>query len=217
MAWLIYCYIDDLAALEQQLDEFKAAGTISQTERLNIFKEEVDRILSAICTLQPDYAEATFGEQAATYFYEAAELSAMGHYAQAQQLLESANHLKEAVTFCGMSIRVEEAQNQGLKVKTYAQHFENGKENWDWSKKAVCAVKACPTRPDKVKVGPCNVCRKCQKIFDKGQKPKPVYKVVSIMDQITDTMRDFNHRYEADKAKQKVAKAKRDEDLARSA
>lgn len=53
----------------------------------------------------------------------------------------------------------------------------SGKEGWRW-KEGVCAVEVCPTRPGKVKVGPCSVCEKCQAIFDHGNDPSEIYGVI---------------------------------------
>lgn len=177
----IESYIDDLADLEEQLDALRADGDIDETDRLVIFKEEVDRILTAICTLEPAYAEDTFGTKAAPCFAEAGQLYALGQGELASRALAEAHLLKEVVTFCGMSLTVEQAQQQkGLKVNDFLSLLEKGRENWKW-KKGICQVKECPSRPAKTEVGPCSVCRKCQKIFDKGEQPKDVYKVTGIL------------------------------------
>ena len=42
-------------------------------------------------------------------------------------------------------------------------------ENWTW-KKGVCRVKRCGS-PKPTEVGPCNVCKNCQHLFDSGQDP----------------------------------------------
>lgn len=163
-------YIDSLASLEHQLDQLTKRNQISYRERTQIFKGEVDRILSAICTLEPSYAEDTFGKQAAVYFYQAARLEAQGHTAQAQQVLEQAQYVKQTITFCGMSISVEKAKEMGLEVNSYGDLVQKGKESWKW-KQGVCVVQSCPTRPGKTEVGPCSVCKKCQLKFDKGKDP----------------------------------------------
>ena len=46
----------------------------------------------------------------------------------------------------------------------------NEKSTWKW-KNGVCRVEACPTRPGKTKIGPCDVCSRCQSKFDKGIDP----------------------------------------------
>jgi len=170
----IECYIDGLASLESQLDGMVKSGKISYSDRTELFKGEVERILTAICTLNPGYAEDTFGKAAAPYFHEASLMEAAGDTRGAQDLLAETKYLREIVTFCGVSISVEEAQKQGLKVNSFSQLMEMGKNFWKW-KEGMCVVKQCPTRPRKVEVGPCSVCHGCQDLFDKGKDPAYVY------------------------------------------
>ena len=170
-------FVGDLAKLEEQLDILQRNG-MTANERNIIFKEEVDRILTAICTLEPNYATDTYGKKAEKYFYEAAVLVSRGETGLAQQLLDSTSHLKQTVTFCGMSISLEVAKGMGLSVNSYGEAVEKGKESWQW-KSGVCQVKSCPTRPGKTTVGPCSVCKGCQARFDKGINPtasKPIPK-----------------------------------------
>ena len=44
-----------------------------------------------------------------------------------------------------------------------------GKSSWQW-KQGVCQVKSCPS-PKPTEVGPCHVCRRCQREFDLGHDP----------------------------------------------
>lgn len=166
----IHMYIDDLANLEQQLHLGAQTGRISRNEQVQIFQAEVDRILSAICVLEPEYAEDTFGVAAAGHFQFAADLVARGDTVNAQRVLEQAQQLKETIIFCGMTITVEEAKRAGLTVNSFGDLIEKGKNSWKW-KQGVCRVESCPTRPTKTKVGPCSVCARCQAIFDKGDDP----------------------------------------------
>lgn len=48
------------------------------------------------------------------------------------------------------------------------------KEDWKW-KSGVCRIVKCPTRPGPTQVGPCAVCRGCQRLFDTGRDPLQVY------------------------------------------
>lgn len=166
----IECYIENLANLEKQLDEMLDSGVVTRQERDNIFKEEIERILSAICTLQPEYAEDTFGRLSTPIFERAALLAAQGRVVEADQLIQDNNHLKDVITFCGMTISVEKAQEMGLQVNSFGELIEKGKNSWKW-KRGVCRVPVCPTRPSKTEVGPCSVCRSCQAKFDKGKDP----------------------------------------------
>lgn len=45
---------------------------------------------------------------------------------------------------------------------------------WIW-KKGYCRTDNCPTRPKQTIVGPCDVCRDCQGIYDTGSNPTSVY------------------------------------------
>ena len=165
----ILCFVDDLAKLEAQLDGWREEGKMSFAERNQTLGEEIMRILNAICTLDPGYAEDTFGSRSASVFHEAALLSAQGRHQEAAILLEENEYLKETVTFCGMALSVDKAKEMGLEVNSFGQLVEKGKESWKW-KQGVCQVKACPS-PKPTEVGPCSVCRHCQREFDEGRDP----------------------------------------------
>jgi hypothetical protein len=166
----IELYTGKLADLEEQLDGLVGNGKISYEERMTVFKGEVRRILRAICRLEPAYAEATFGRRAAPLYHEAALLEAQGRRVEADGLLAENSHLEGPVTFCGVTMSVEQAKQLGLKVNGVGELVDEGKKNWKW-KKGVCQVKTCSTRPGKTEVGPCSVCRNCQRKFDKGLDP----------------------------------------------
>jgi hypothetical protein len=51
----------------------------------------------------------------------------------------------------------------------------NNKAKWKWSR-GLCLIGNCPTRPGKTMVGPCSVCWKCQKKFDRGEKLEGIIK-----------------------------------------
>jgi hypothetical protein len=166
----IVCFTDDLAKLEQQLDGYVERGQMTPKERIDNLYGEINRILAAICTLEPNYAVATYGEKAAPAFEAAAIAVARGNPALAQRILSDTIHLREEVSFCGGSISVEKADELGLEVNSYSKLVKKGRESWKW-KKGVCVVKTCETRPGETKVGPCSVCEKCQAKFDDGDDP----------------------------------------------
>jgi hypothetical protein len=156
--------------LEKQLDDQVRRG-LSPKERTDIFHGEVIRILNTICSLDPEYAEATFGKQSVPIFQEAAAFIAQGNVQAAQELVTSKQYLMNTVTFCGASISVDKAKELGLEVNSFGDLVDKGKEKWK-VKKGKCVVSTCPTRPGEVLVGPCNVCMdRCQKIYDKGGDP----------------------------------------------
>lgn len=159
-------HIDKLASLENHL----ARTDIDSEERQKLFAQEVDRILTAVCTISPDYATDTYGSKMAEVFYRASDLVASGRTAQAEQLLLDNNQLKEDVTFCGMKISFDDAKAEGLQNSSFSQNLKDSKESWTW-KQGVCRVPKCPTRPKPTDIGPCQVCRGCQAKFDKGEDP----------------------------------------------
>ncbi|HSX07891.1 MAG TPA: hypothetical protein VLG11_03265 [Candidatus Saccharimonadales bacterium] len=58
---------------------------------------------------------------------------------------------------------------------------ENDRSNWK-EKIDICIVKNCPTRPGKVKVGPCRVCiGRCQEIYDKGGDPTKGLRLAEVL------------------------------------
>jgi hypothetical protein len=77
---------------------------------------------------------------------------------------------------CGGAIRTQEdGQNGDFDPQaTFDSIFNDGKGeskgSWKW-KQGVCRVKVCPTRPGKTRVGPCEVCVRCQAKFDAGEDP----------------------------------------------
>lgn len=176
----IECFIDDLANLEGQLDDWAQTGRISQNEKGNIFKEEIDRILSAICTLNPDYASDTFGNRSQALFDKVSVLAASGQHGEAAGLLAANSYLKDEVTFCGVTISVEKAQELGLSLTSYGKLLEKGKESWRW-KNGKCRVPNCP-RPKPTKIGPCSVCRTCQHYAEKGANLMTLYKPRKVRD-----------------------------------
>jgi hypothetical protein len=165
----IEAYIADLASLEAELAECVAQGLAPQ-EATQIFHEEVDRILSAICILEPEYALETYGQKMSGIFYQAAHLEARGQHQAAAALIASNNSLKDTITFCGMSISLKEAREMGLPVNDMGDLVDKGKESWKW-KRGICQVSSCQTRPGMTDVGPCSVCRGCQKEFNAGRDP----------------------------------------------
>jgi len=122
----VACYVEGLAKLEEQLDDMLTRGVITSYDQMELYTEEVSRILDAICTLSPDYAEDTFGAQSVPIFEEAGWLAAHGRYSEAQVLLEANSYLKNAVTFCGVTISIKEAQEKGLNVNSFGELIDQG-------------------------------------------------------------------------------------------
>lgn len=159
-------HIERLAKLEEWLNGQVKEG-LSQKEAISIYQAEIHNILRVVCMLSPDYAEATFGKAAAVNYITASNMVAMGQYEQAQNFLEAQGHLERPITFCGMTLSVKEAKELGIPVSETGELIEESVASWEW-KPGVCRVESCKKKTD---VGPCNVCRKCQDMFDAGDDP----------------------------------------------
>lgn len=53
--------------------------------------------------------------------------------------------------------------------EAYGGRSADSKDHWKW-KTGICRVKNCPS-PSPTEVGPCSVCRRCQRLFDLGRDP----------------------------------------------
>lgn len=53
------------------------------------------------------------------------------------------------------------------------------RSKWKW-RRGTCRVETCATRPGKTAVGPCDVCKRCQRVFDKGGDPTKMNWLTSI-------------------------------------
>jgi hypothetical protein len=128
--------------------------------------------------LRDDSIDASvFGAKAEKIVYQARQAFDDGDQMRFM-LLAVAGHEVAVTTACGGGAGGSEDTNsstdKGLEKGEQADKFGgielNEKSTWTW-KKGVCRVESCPTRPGKTKVGPCDVCSRCQHIFDKGIDP----------------------------------------------
>lgn len=170
-----YCYVEELARLTHQLDRRLEEGVITKRQHADTFKEQVGNILRAICVMDPNYAVDCFGKEAQAGFMRASNLTALGDYQEAANVLLQNQSLEQTVSFCGMSLSKEDAERLGVDISSLDSLLKLGKEGWNWSK-GVCRVEGCPTKPGKTDVGPCSVCRGCQHEFDRGNDPTRSYR-----------------------------------------
>jgi hypothetical protein len=67
-----------------------------------------------------------------------------------------------------------DAESQNAEAATSAAQGggKSGEDRskWKW-RKGTCRVETCATRPSKTAIGPCDVCKRCQRVFDKGGDP----------------------------------------------
>lgn len=155
-----YDFVKQNPDILEQLAKLKNDGQLSKKDLYNAAALIDQRLRSG-----KDYQSIT-GENSNYTDYQGHSIS---------QQLESAGRQanEEGKTFsgCGSSISGEESDDplvESLEILGFGNKTE--KKDWKW-KKGICAVKKCPTRPDKTLVGPCSVCKKCQKQFDAGRDP----------------------------------------------
>lgn len=121
-----------------------------------------------------------FGKQAAQQIEETRYRMSIGDVVGAQLALREAVRVA-VISFCGGGSAGRGANKGGSSKnkKSEKSSDENTEdeqdameqnEDWTW-KRGICRVDSCPTRPGKTQVGPCAVCKRCQKMFDKGIDP----------------------------------------------
>ncbi len=116
-----------------------------------------------------------FGAKAEKIIYQARAAYDNGDQLQFM-LLAAVGHEVAVTTACGGGAGGEEnaSTDKSLDKSEKASELTgvelNEQSTWSW-KQGICRVESCPTRPGKTKVGPCDVCRRCQTIFDKGADP----------------------------------------------
>ncbi|MBI2285664.1 hypothetical protein HYU82_02480 [Candidatus Saccharibacteria bacterium] len=198
-------HIQRLAGFEEHLNIVYKQGKLNYSQKQRLIYQERKRIVDEICLLDPSYAKDARGEISAKYFKQAGLAVAAGDDASAINYLESALRSADpdAGVVCGGDgiEQIEDATKQ--EAEQLLLKAKEARKNWKW-KSGVCAVKECPTRPQKVKVGPCSVCRKCQKIFDNGDKPKTVYGALGLLDILLEAFMQSKSEKESEKLKKAI-------------
>jgi hypothetical protein len=111
----------------------------------------------------------------------------------------------DILTGCGGSMKTTKPLMDADPSDVFAAIFgDEGKEGWTW-KKGVCRVDNCPTRPSYTEVGPCDVCRSCQRWFDRKRDPGKLYRGLQVVAKSTVTTKKAeNHKSSVIKLRQKV-------------
>jgi hypothetical protein len=205
--------INKLADFERQLNLRYQAKAISYEEKLRAINKRRKELVDEICILDPSYAKDARGEAAVAHFEMASLAMAAGHDTDGLRHLENALAVADprAGAVCGGSgveSQTKSTDNLSADAKRLYLEAKEDRNKWKWSK-GLCVVKECPSRPAKTEVGPCNVCRNCQKIFDNGNTPKSVYKTLGFIDMLTESVRQFNQKYDAEQQQKKAIQAAR--------
>jgi len=204
--------IKRLAEFERRLNVEYQAGLMTYEQKLKLLNRERKKIVNEVCLLEPAYAKDARGAESARHFEQAALAMAAGNDVAGMQHFSDALRTADprAGAVCGGDGFT--ADKLGLDAES-TQTYLNAKQerkNWKW-KTGICIVKECPTRPDKTKVGPCSVCRNCQTIFDKGDNPKSIYKVIGFMDLLFQSFQEDNQKYKARQEQKRFEKIRRAE------
>lgn len=99
----------------------------------------------------------------------------MGNYAAAQHFANNAAKKEQSVG-CPSADKARKSQDDNLQGGAGNNESEDEKDSgdskltWKW-KTGICRVESCSTRPGQTRVGPCDVCQRCQHEFDRGGDP----------------------------------------------
>jgi len=170
-------FIKKLADFERELNFAYKSGRITYQEKMLAINNRREELVNEIIILRPSYAKDARGEVAAEHFEQASLAMAAGNDAAGVAYLEKAIATSDpnAGVVCGGSGEsIQSTESGRAKAERLYKEAKEERKNWKWSK-GLCVVKECPTRPAKTDVGPCEVCRKCQNLFDAGRDPRRVY------------------------------------------
>lgn len=194
----------------QQAILFASAGVVTGNERVlaQLSPQEAHRILEAEESIQALQRQGRLGEARA---------------AQAQQnRLIARNNIRVGA---GCPGEVDAGFGEGKQSKNTENRRDDGEDDPDadaedrstwYKKKAVCRVESCATRPGQTEVGPCDVCRSCQILFDSGYDPtkfkpfvqvKPVEKPKKSLLDVVWISLDSSEKTEAKAGKKALAEA----------
>jgi hypothetical protein len=154
-------HVKELAEFEKSLQAQQKSGQITYVRKLLLYRQKQTEIVDRILLLSPEYAIDARGELSAKYYVAAGQALLQNDYEEFYRNPNAGSGV------CGGN---GEAQNFEEYAEDIYEKTGEDKSKWKW-KQGVCQVKQCPTRPSKTEVGPCSVCRRCQKIFDGGGDP----------------------------------------------
>lgn len=169
-------FIKDLAAFEAKLDRRKASGEITWQQWRELYADEVDEIADLICVLDPSYAAATFGAHVEHAYRKAHEQYIQGDTGGASETIASVADIRDSVNFCGgrgNQPNSPQPSDKQERIERIKQRLDTTKE-WPYVN-GYCRVTNCPTAGGITEVGPCDVCKGCQKYYDQKLDPAKEY------------------------------------------
>lgn len=165
-------FTSELAMHEQRLLNMLHKGEITYAEKLNRYYKKQDEIVDRIAIMDSDYARDSRGEASVVFYQQAGFALLAGDEAGFHANLHTAHRVKDkhAGGACGGRGAETANDNPYDNPEDAGNLYEKSKQDakdWKW-KDGVCRVPSCRK---KTKVGPCSVCRPCQKRFDRGEDP----------------------------------------------
>lgn len=149
--------------IAQQAILFATAGVVTGNARVleQISPQEAQRILEAEEYIQALHRQGRLQEARA----------AQAHQSQ----LIARNNIRVGAG-CPGELDAGFGEGKGSKADRRGEDSDTDSEDAEdrssWTyKKGICRVESCLTRPGQTEVGPCDVCRSCQAIFDEGLDP----------------------------------------------
>ncbi len=165
-----------LEVTDAELKQKQIKGEITYQQRLFYFDQEIkNHLIPRILFNAPQFAKDAYGREAGEIAERASVLFQQGQVYQARDMMMIAfvQRDERAGTGCGGLGAKQTSDNPMDIVDAMTKAVEGAVEDrkdWKWSK-GICQVESCKTRPGKTEVGPCSVCRNCQKVFDSGGDP----------------------------------------------
>lgn len=164
-------YIDRMISVEKEANRLFDEGLISYEHKLAMLQEEKDYIIDRVCLIAPEFSKEARGEQASEHYYFAAAAVQSGNDEAAIHHIMQARDSRDPMASAGCGgVGTRDQQNSSQEAANILNDVSESINDWRW-KDGICVVDSCPTRPAKTKVGPCSICVRCQKMFDRGFDP----------------------------------------------
>jgi len=136
--------------------------------------DKVQEIAARICIQAPTYAAATFGENSVAIFEQANAQAVRGDYAGAFATVAGGAQSFDVVVICGgsssqaveltISQQAQLAQMSESEKAEFIAKIKRDSEKLQW-RSGYCRVENCPGHKNLTEVGPCEICKACQKLF----------------------------------------------------
>ncbi len=169
-------FIRELEDEEARLTSLLQSGEISYDKKLFLFHKKQNEIVERITLQAPQkYAYDARGAKTVEYYMMANQAAAVGDMYAFNMHIQFARGARDKLAggSCGSSGADQKDSGPEIPgdIKNLYEKFESDAESrsessWDW-KDGYCRVEQCDNKGKKTEVGPCDVCKDCQKKFDR--------------------------------------------------